>query len=210
MEGIDLENKRFCVFGLQGTGKSVLVKGILGETKDSFVYDVLREHKGFNRYLVTYRQVLRHNDRDPAVMELNGVVNRVVIKSGQVRMFVLEEGNRYCAQKPYPLPSAILDLNDFQRHERIAFGVVARRPSQLNSDLVELAHYLFIFRLVGKNDREYLNMVAENLGDEVRSLPDFHFMVVYPDRSFKVHKPIPYNSKAITETNLTRSMDVVQ
>lgn len=189
---IDLTNKRFCVFGLQGSGKSVLVKYILKNTRDSIVYDVLKEHAGFNRYLVSYRQVKANNAKDLAIAELNTFVNRVVVGSGKIRMFILEEANRYCPSKPVPLPASILDLNDFQRHERIAFGSVCRRPVQLNTDLVELAHYLFIFNLVGKNDTQYLESIAEGLGEAVKNLPPYHFIVVPPRRAdFEVHAPIP-------------------
>lgn len=190
--GIDLTDKRFVILGLQGSGKSVLVKSILGLVRNSMVYDVLKEHQGFNRYLVTYRQVQKHTPQDPAIAELNTFVNRVVIGSGQIRLFILEEANRYCPSKPQPLPASILDLNDFQRHERIAFGSVARRPVQLHTDLVELAHYLFVYRLPGKNDRNYLDEIADGLGDAVLGLKDFHFVIVYPDRHYEVHAPVPY------------------
>lgn len=190
---MELTNKRFCIFGLQGSGKSVLVKYILRNTKSSIVYDVLKEHQGLNRYIATHRQVKKHYYADPAIIELNNFVNWVVIGSRLIRMFILEEANRYCPPKPNPLPASILDLNDFQRHDKIAFGSVARRPVQLNSDLVELAHYLFIFNLVGKNDTQYLESIAEGLGEAVKNLPENHFMVVPPRRQdYYIHEPVPY------------------
>jgi hypothetical protein len=182
---IDIEDKRFVVLGLQGTGKSYLVKGILKNTPSSIVYDVMREHTGLNRYIVDHRE----NSRE-GIAELNHFVNQVVIASGQIRLFVLEEANRYCPPKPAPLPQSILDLNDLQRHFKITFGSVARRPVQLHTDLVELAHYLFIFRLVGINDLKYLEAVAEGLGEAVRRLKDYHFILVNPDRTYQEHKPI--------------------
>lgn len=182
---IDLQNQRFCIFGLQGSGKSVLVKTILQGEKNSIVYDVLKEHQGFNRYLATHRQ-----RSDAAIDELNMFVNQVVSGSHQIRLFILEEANRYCPPKPTPLPDSILDLNDFQRHQKIAFGLVCRRPTQMHSDLVELAHYLFIYRLVGKNDCAYLEAIAEGLGEAARELEDYHFLVVTPGRKYYVHKPV--------------------
>lgn len=183
---IDIANKGFAILGLKGTGKSVLVKSILRGNKDSMVYDVLHEHTGFNRYLPKYR-----DGSDAGIAELNYFV-RQCIQPGNIRLFILEEANRYCPPKPKPLPPAMLDLNDFNRHWHISFGVVARRPTQLNSDLIELAHYLFIYRLVGKNDYQYLESVAEGLGDAVRGLPDYHFVVCGPDRKFQVHAPVQY------------------
>lgn len=187
---IDLANKRFVILGMQGTGKSILVRNILHETKNAIVYDVLREHYGINRYLVTHRQY-----SPEAIAELNNFVNRCVLGSGQIRMFVLEEANRFCRPKPNPLPESILDLNDFNRHAHIAFGIVARRPTQLHSDLMELAHYLFIYRLVGRLDVHYLDDIAEGLGEAVRTLPDYHFVQVNPDRSFVVHNPVSMPGK---------------
>lgn len=186
----DLKNKRFVVLGIQGAGKSVLIGHILKSEKNHLVYDVHHEHKKFNTYQVEHRQVRRPgNPSDPAIVELNNLVDRVVLGSGRIRLFVIEETNRYCPNK-YPLPSSILTLNDDQRHDRIAFGTLARRAAQLNTDLVELAHYMFIFRQPGKNDRQYLDEIAEGLGDLVQKLPKYHFVIVDEIRDFQVHKPV--------------------
>ena len=193
----DLSNKRFVIFGVQGSGKSVLLKYILSHYPAHLVYDVHHEHEGFNRYKVTYRQVDHRQKNCPAIVELNNLVNSVVLGSGQIRLFVLEEANRYCPNH-YPLPDSILVLNDDQRHDRIAFGSIARRPAQLHTDLTELAHYLFIFKLTGRNDYQFLEDTAMGLGDAVRSLPDFHFVVVPPDRSkFYVHAPVSFDEKKV-------------
>jgi len=185
----DLSNKRGVVLGIQGSGKSVIVKAIARSERYHFIYDVHHEHVGMNRYLVGNKRPESYKPNDPAIAELNRVVNQVVLDVGRVRMFILEEANRYCPSKR-PLPSSILVLNDDQRHERVGFISVARRPTQLNSDLVELAHFLFIFRLPGKNDYIYLNEVAEGLGDAVRSLEQYHYVQVEPDRTYKIKPPV--------------------
>jgi len=196
---VDITNKRFCILGLQGTGKSVLVKYFLKNTKACIVYDVQKEHYGFNRYIVSLKQVRKYEPDDPAIRELNRFIDRVVVGSGQIRLFIFEEANRYCPSKR-PLPNSVLTLNDDQRHLKVGFGVIARRPTQLNTDLVELAHYLFIYRLPGKNDIEYLESIAEGLGETVRNLKDFHFVVVLPDRRYFVHEPVPFDEKRDTAT----------
>ena len=156
----DLKNKRFVILGLQGSGKSELAKAILKTEPNHLIYDVHHEHKGFNRYLVECKQVLNPGKAsDPGIAELNRVTTQVVLNSGQIRLYLIDEANRYCPSK-YPLPGAILQLNDDQRHDRIAFGSIARRAVQLNTDLMELAHYIFIFRLPGKNDCQYLEGVS--------------------------------------------------
>ena len=182
---LDLAGKTFAIFGLKGTGKTVLAKHILKQSKAGFVYDVLHEYRGFNRYIVSNRQ---HTQK--AIEELNLFVSRVIIGSKQIRLFILDEANRYCPPKPQPLPESILELNDFNRHYNISFGVIARRPTQLHSDLVELANYLFIFQLKGKNDIAYLDNLASGLGDAVVNLPPYHFVQVNPNHTFQVQQPV--------------------
>ncbi len=191
----DITNKRFVIFGLQGSGKTELAKQYLRSfpVNQYVVYDVHHEYNGFTRYLAANRQVDRRNDKDPGIAELDGIVDQVVIKSGKVRLFVLDEANRFCPNH-YPLPASILVLNDDQRHDKIAVGFVARRPVQLHTDLVELAHFIFVFRLAGRNDYKFLEDTAEGLGEAVRALKDYEFCVVGPDRRFTVHEPLKIDS----------------
>lgn len=189
----DITNKRAVIFGLQGSGKSVLARSLLATEKNHLVYDVHHEYGDMIRYLVTYKHVRKPgNPQDPAIIELNWLVERLVIcQGGKIRLFAIDEANRYCPNH-YPLPSSILTLNDDNRHDRIGFITIARRPAQLNTDLTELAHYLFIFRLTGRNDYKFLEDTAEGLGDAVKALKDFHFCIVDPGRRFKIHPPVEF------------------
>ena len=181
----NLTNKRFVILGLQGTGKSYLARHLLQQQPAHIVYDVMREHSGFNRYIVKYR---KHGKE--GLDELNLFVQKVVIGSKQIRLFILDEANRYCPPKPAPLPDSILELNDWQRHFDISFGTIARRPTQLNSDLTELANYKFIFQLTGVRDLSYLDSIVKGLGDQVLSLPAYHFVIVYPNHATEIHPPV--------------------
>ena len=82
----DITNKRFVIFGLQGSGKTELAKQYLRSfpVNQYVVYDVHHEYNGFTRYLAANRQVDRRNDKDPGIAELDGIVDQVVIKSGKV------------------------------------------------------------------------------------------------------------------------------
>lgn len=178
----DLTNKRFVIFGLQGSGKTILAKHILSQEPAHFVFDTLHEYKGFNRYLPLQRDTR-------GIPELETLIEIAIIRSKAVRLFIIDEANRFCPSK-IPLPQAVLNLNDFQRHYGIAFGAIARRPVQLFTDLTELAHYMFIFNLKGKNDCAYLDAIVLGLGDAVSQLQSYHFVVVSPGRSYEVHAPI--------------------
>lgn len=165
---IELTNKRFCIFGLQGSGKTTLAKYILRQFGDSgWVIDVLDEYAGFNRYVMQDRDI---TGRD----ELNAAIQFIISKYNP-RLLVIDEANRYCPPKR-PLPEMVSHLNDFHRHMGLAIGFISRRPTQLHTDLVELAHYLFIFRLVGKNDQVYLDNLYPGLSEAVLNLPQHSFV----------------------------------
>jgi len=103
---------------------------------------------------------------------------------------LIDEANRYCPSKPATLPRAIADLNDYRAHYGLATVYIARRPVQLNQDLTDLANYLFIFRLTGKHDIDYLNDLANGIGDAVAALEPYHYILVNPDRSYSVLSPV--------------------
>ena len=177
---IELSSKRFAVLGLQGSGKSQLCKRLLRGQPQHLVYDPLSEYKGFNRY--------QPQDRHSSG-ELDDFVTKAVIP-WKPRLFVVDEASRYICPKPSPLPQGIAELNDWSRHYDIAWGVVCRRPSQLHSDIAELAHYLFIFRLSGRLDHHVLDSICAGLGQTVSTLQPYHFAVVEGGLGYYVHKPI--------------------
>lgn len=181
---LDLENKAFVIFGLKGSGKTELAKYLASKFKNqAFIYDTLSEYP--DEPFDSYRPKSRNS-----VKELEAVT-RLIMRSREYRLYVIDEANKHCPSKPHPLPQAIADLNDWHRHYDLAIGYIARRPVQLNQDLTELASYIFIFTLPGKNDIAYLNDIKAGLGDAARELPEYHFIVVGPNRDFKVHSPIP-------------------
>jgi hypothetical protein len=186
---MDFKGRRFALLGLQGSGKTVNAKWILKHYPRHLVYDPLKEYQGFNRYLPTYR-----NYSFESIAELNTAVQKLVFdRPNQLDLFVIDEANRYCPNMR-SLPDIIGQLNDFNRHMNIGFGVIARRPVQLNTDLIELAHDLFIYRLKGKNDIAYLNDLADGLGEAVLSLQPFHYVHVNEFREFEVLAPVAMGS----------------
>jgi hypothetical protein len=80
----------------------------------------------------------------------------------------------------------------------MAFGFIARRPVQLNTDLIELADYIFVFRLTGANDVKYLNNLTRNLGDTVQSLGQYEFVIVNPDKTYQVYNPLKVDKKYLS------------
>jgi hypothetical protein len=197
---MDLANKGWCVFGLRGSGKSWFVKSVLESTPDHLIYDPLKEHTGYNKYTPSDRT---------SIDELEKVIDELVIKGIKVtednqakfptrrvgetwkpELFVIDEANRYIYPKPTRLPKPVADLVDYGRHWNLSFGVVARRPVQFHTDLIELADVVFFFQLPGKNDHAYLESLHNGLGDTVRDLPPHHFVAFSHGSEITVHAPI--------------------
>ena len=197
---MDLASKGWCVFGLRGSGKSWFVKSVLESTPDHLIYDPLKEHVGYNKYTATDRT---------SIDELCTVIDGPVVKGVKVtednkamfptrrvgetwkpELFVIDECNRYVFPHPTRMPQQVADLVDYGRHWNLSFGVVARRPVQFNSTLVELADHVFFFQLPGKNDHAYLESLHSGLGDTVRALPPHHFVAFSHGTEITVHAPI--------------------
>ena len=184
---IQLTRKTWCVFGLKGSGKSTLMQYIAAQYgAKCLMFDTLHEVN----VEVPFHVYQPKNRQSP--MELETVI-ALLRANKPYRMFVIDEANRFCKPKPSSLPQGVADMNDWARHEQfnLSVGYIARRPVQLNTDLTEIADYLFIFGMAGKNDVKYLNDLRNGLGDTVKDLPLFHYAVVYPDRTWKVATPIP-------------------
>lgn len=181
----DLNNKSACLFGLPDSGKSTLANYIAAQYEAScLVYDTLNEYPDtpFDSYVPQNRA---------STDELEKII-RQVLAAKRYRLFILDEANRFCPSKPAPLPQAVADLNDWRAHYEIATVYIARRPVQLNQDLTDLAHYLFLFNLTGRLDIDYLNNIAGGLGDAVQKLPPYYFIVAPPRRQdFTIMRPIP-------------------
>lgn len=169
------------MLGLQGSGKTTLVKHILDDVDRHIVYDPLGEYDGYRRYIPTDLH---------STAELDRFVERIVTPM-QPDLFVLDEANKYI-DKNKETPKAVADLVDFSRHWGISWGCVARRPTQLHTDVRELAHYVFVFGLYGSNDRRLLNDWYSGMGDVVQGLDkDKHqFAVLEGGSRLTVHEAI--------------------
>lgn len=189
---IDLTGKTYCTLGVKGAGKSTLNDMLLNTYgNDALYYDTLHEapeNAAYNYYQPSDKY---------SIAELESVIAAIIPQNKfaepKFKLFVVDEANRFFKPYPHPLPEKAKELNDICRHFGMTFGCIARRPSQLHSDLVDLADYLFIYRLTGKNDMVYLENTVSGLSDTVRNLGNHEFVQVNPDKSFQVCSPIQPN-----------------
>ncbi len=178
-------NKHLVIVGLKGAGKTNFIKWLLRYYPRHLIFDVLREHKGFNRYLPTHRQ--RGEELN---QEFNLLLNKVVIpKREKLDVFGVDEANRIFPNRE-KMPAAGLDLIDFSRHWSMCIAFIARRLAQLHTDVVETANYVVAFKQTGFNDLRRLASLMEGLDDVMREKISFqeHNFILFDGNSFSIEK----------------------
>jgi len=167
-------SERVVVVGLPGSGKTYWSKAYVAAWqkanpgKGALIIDVMNEYTGEGSI---YRPENRTEPRD----EIEGLVQTALIdpyidkKKKRYHLVLFDEASRYIFPR-VSLGPQFGYLNDFSRHMDLTMICVARRFSQVHTDISELAHKLVIFSQTGKNDLERLSQIAEGLDDAVRGL----------------------------------------
>lgn len=190
---LKLTRKTWVVIGYKGGGKSSFAKWV-AETYGvkCLYYDTLNEVPNGARFH-------SYNPKNHQSVDELCMIIRLLKQSRNYRMLIIDEANRFCPPKPARLPQDVADLNDWCRHPQfnMSVGYIARRPVQLNSDLVEIADYIIAFHLGGKNDIAYLNGLRAGLGDAVQNLPPYHFALINQNRTWEICAPIPLDKKYV-------------
>ena len=190
---LNLTAKRWAIVGPQGCGKTVLAHFLARRFASAFVIDPLDEYGDLPEGTHSHYTPRNLHYSDDSNAEINRVVGKYITNGPYVRkvdLWLVDEANRYFPHAK-PLPSRVGWLNDTIRHTGMSWGIVARRLVQLNVDLIELAHVLFLFRMTGKNDLAYADELSQGLGDIIKTLPPYHFVSRDPQGNIQVHSPTP-------------------
>jgi len=104
-----------------------------------------------------------------------GIFLDEVVKDNNEKLdtVVIDEINRYHAKRGN-LSGALGELVDLGRHLDLTLFYVARRWTQVNTDLRGLVDEIIAFRLENQLDRKHLNREKEGWGDAVGGLPLYH------------------------------------
>jgi len=62
--------------------------------------------------------------------------------------------------------------------------------TQFSTDIVELSNHLFVYRLTGRNDFQYLEGLHLGLGEAVRNLGPYEFVSLTNGSEMQVHAPV--------------------
>ena len=142
---IDLRKKKFSIFGVQKSGKTILMKYLCKGFKKPLIYDIHKDFYDVPNAVVYTPKTLTMN-------ELAGMSHKAKMlgMNGRIDAFIIDDADTYF-NSSYHLYPNVLDLNSNHRHYGIAFGLIARRPQDIPTKIVESCHALFIFKLEGVN-----------------------------------------------------------
>lgn len=197
---LELAEQIVTVLGPPDSGKTNFVKNVfsLEPYRRHWIYDPLREYDGRE-----YNVVRPSNRRyDGGNEELNATIDDAIMaapESLRPRYFVIDEANRTVPNKKEP-GEAVQDMIDFNTHFAPGIGLwaVARRPAQLNTDLMELYDEMFVFGLRGRNDRRtYKDMVGEELVELLDEKEKYEFVHVDGEGDCTLFEPCEYQGEKV-------------
>ena len=190
---VSLRGKQFLTLGSKGSGKSYLNSRFAERaTGKVAIFDPMDEYPDGEEII----KVIPENRRgEGAIQELRDVIDFVQYNSNEINYFIVDEISRYHS-KGGILDDALGELIDLNRHMDMGIGFIARRPTQVHTDVREMSDYMFLFKLPGVNDRKMLDNISAGLEQEMNELiehrEEHSFITVYPDRGYETVDPISW------------------
>lgn len=187
-----LRDSIITVFGPPGSGKTNFMKWLLRQPqyRRHIVFDPMKEYDS-GEYNV-YRPSGRRYD-DGGNAELNDLIDDMVISAEEAvrpRFVVVDEANRTIPNRKDPGP-AVADLIDFNRHFATSLVAVARRPSQLNTDLENLSNHIFVFGGRGKNDYRSYSDTHRDLPQALEEKEQYQPVYVSSEGDLRIFDSVP-------------------
>jgi DNA helicase HerA-like ATPase len=188
---------RLTVIGLQGSGKTHLVKNVvLDKEPQHLVIDPNDEYGDeYTRYVPRFT-----DDYDKLNQEIKLVVKKLVIPN----CWSLEQMEKSGKDKPNRLKLLVIDEADLiaparvninamlrnlivkSRHLRLDIVFISRRPTDLNAYIMDTSDNLVVFKQVGYNALKTLRALKLDSDKDVKSLDyDNHeFLLFNVDRNY--------------------------
>jgi DNA helicase HerA-like ATPase len=186
-------SKRIIICGLPGSGKTNFAKFLIAGVNPKnrvVIWDANGEYtkipRNCDRYIPTNKQY------SPAMIEeFNLFIDKLVFTGKRPKVLLIDEANMLFPAKKTLIPKMAIILNT-NRHLKMNLIFVTRRPRSLHTDIIELSE-LFIFRLSGLNDEQFLREVKKGLDDLViNRLEDYKCYYVNEKREIKKLAKVPY------------------
>ena len=172
-------NKVTVVTGLPGTGKRRLIKSVilpkLAKSKRAVVVvDPQIEYSGKGNVFV-----YRLSSYADAIEEVDALIAFILANKGAIGTVIIDESN--VVFNKMTLSPASKKLVNTLRHEEVDLIAIARRPTDINITISELARERYIFKSMGVNDIKRLNEIIDGLGDKAKALSAHDYLHVIND-----------------------------
>lgn len=188
---------RLTVIGLQGSGKTYLVKkAILDKEQQHLVIDPNDEYDGYTRYVPRFT-----DDYEKLTSEIKLVVKKLVLPN----CWSLEQMEKTGKDKPKRLKVLVIDEADLivpartninsmlrnlivkSRHLRLDIVFISRRPTDLNAYIMDTSDKLVVFKQVGYNALKTLRALKLDSDKVIKQLDyaKHEFLLFDVDREYK-------------------------
>lgn len=187
-----------CVLGLRGGGKSHLVqKYFLDNQPQHFVIDPLDEYQGYFRYVPHIKLMENYDSLNeeiklvhrkfvfPNVLTLEAQAKGKV-KPNRLKMLVYEEADLYVPSQRL-LNASVRKVYVTCRHMQMDVLAVSRRPTDLNTYIMDTADFLIVFKIAGANALKALKNMSSDCVDAIKALnyDKYEFLLFNRDRTFE-------------------------
>ena len=188
---------RLTVIGLQGSGKTYLVKkAILDKEPQHLVIDPNDEYDNYTRYVPRFT-----DDYEKLTQEIKLVVKKLVLpncwsleqleKSGKdkpkrLKLLVIDEADLVAPARTN-INSMLRNLIVKSRHLRLDIVFISRRPTDLNAYIMDTSDKLVVFKQVGYNALKTLRALKLDSDKVIKQLDyaKHEFLLFDVDREYK-------------------------
>ncbi|MFA5744446.1 MAG: hypothetical protein WC936_06550, partial [Candidatus Nanoarchaeia archaeon] len=154
--------------------KSVILPKLAKSKKGTIVIDPQMEYSGGGNIFV-----YRLTSYADAEEETEGLIRFILANKGAIGTLIIDESN--VVFNKMVLSPAAKKLVNTLRHEGVDLIAIARRPTDINITISELARERYIFKSMGVNDIKRLNEIIDGLGDKAKALSAHDYLHVIND-----------------------------
>ena len=167
----DFKDCKICIFGIQGSGKTIFVEHFLmNKYKNPIIYLMHEEDfksRGNHVKVIVPKDEDGNVDTTMQTLNKNSKWIKEEAIKGNIDSFIIDEADLFILKdfrqmQKFP---CFHDLIINHRHYGLAMVFITRRPQELPTVITEQSAHYFIFNIWGKNVTDYLNRIYDELGD---------------------------------------------
>ena len=194
MPEVDIHGKRVVICGKPGSGKTRFAFHLaaLADPGRRAIWDPMRQFTGFPGPGL-YHPASGFDPREFGRW-LGATTPQDGRRSSAWDLVIIDEAN-LIMRNGSKLPTEVAAHVHLGRHFGSAWVSITRRLANLHVDVVELADYVVVFKLLGANDIRRLNSLCAGMGVAASRLPEFHYLV-FDGSGYTTHKPLPLKEAA--------------